>query len=102
MSQRTFALVLTGVAFLFVTACSGTPGMRDSETMAFETCVLFGAYDENMKIPSLFMDKKYGPGLGRAAKQAVAGTCDTDCFQWGECTPEVKQAVYDEWSAWRE
>ncbi len=94
-----YAVLICAAGVLLLAACTGRPGVRDPVTYKFETCGLFGAYDENMTTPSLYMDGKYGKGLGKAGSSST-GSCDTDCFSWGDCTPEVRQSVYDDWFQW--
>ncbi len=87
MSQRTFALVLTGVALLLMAACGSytTDEMaaRDPDTGYFVVgCGLFDPYNENMTRRT--MDGRF-PGGGGGGATAV-GTFelggDTDCGQW--------------------
>ena len=83
MALRTFALALTGAAFLTLTACAGRTDMemteRDADGHFVVGCGFFDPYNPNMTVRTL--DGRF-PGGGGESEAISRANADTDCGQW--------------------
>lgn len=83
MSQRTFALVLTGAAFLMLAACGSYTDMelaeRDADGHFVVGCGMFDPYNGNMLVRVLDGKFMHSGGEGEAISRSNP---DTDCGQW--------------------